>query len=171
MNEFFNLAAKIAYDNRVAAKQASDTWNKIKAAASKAGAKAKTIAKDPHFQKGAASAATGTVAGIIGKKSGMSGKGALGLGVGVAAGTDAALEGGSALHKKLNTYLGMRKLSKQKPVVEGEYSPVPGAKKVKGSNILVPQELSDYARGGVKPEKKKFSLPENGDGGKDGPRQ
>lgn len=99
MNEFFNLAAKIAYDNRIAAKEAGEKWDKIKAAASKAGEKAKTIAKNPHFQKGAASAATGTVAGIIGKKSGMSGKGALGLGVGVAAGTDAALEGGSALTK------------------------------------------------------------------------
>lgn len=143
MNEFFNLAAKIAYDNRVAAKQASDTWNKIKAAASKAGAKAKEIAGNKHFQKGAASAAAGTTAGVAGKMLGMSGKGAFGLGAGVAAGTEAGLEGGPALVKAIKDRIKSKK---------AKTDPTLGLRKVEGTNLVTHK---DY----FAPEEKKEEKP------------
>ena len=115
MNEFFQLAAKIAYDNKLSryygleAKVAGEKWDKIKGAASKAWNATKSgvgkAARNSHVQKGVASAAVGTTAGIVGKAKGMSGKGALGLGAGVAAGTEAGLYGGEYLFKKTKELL------------------------------------------------------------------
>lgn len=119
MNEFFQLAAKIAYDNKLSryygleAKVAGEKWDKIKGAASKAWNATKSgvgkAARNSHVQKGVASAAVGTTAGIVGKAKGMSGKGALGLGAGVAAGTEAGLYGGEYLFKKTKSLLEKRR--------------------------------------------------------------
>jgi len=149
MNEFFNLAAKIAYDNRIAAKEAGEKWDKIKAAASKAGEKAKTIAKNPHFQKGAASVAAGTTAGVAGKMLGMSGKGALGLGAGVAAGTEAGLEGGPALVKAIKDRINSKK---------SKVDPTLGLRKVEGTNLTTHK---DYLAPEAKKEKRPGPFKEN----------
>lgn len=132
MNEFFQLAAKIAYDNKLSryygleAKVAGEKWDKIKGAASKAWNATKSgvgkAARNPHVQKGVASAAVGTTAGIVGKAKGMSGKGALGLGAGVAAGTEAGLYGGEYLFKKTKSLLEKKRAQKEDKNSKATYS-------------------------------------------------
>lgn len=158
MNEFFQLAAKIAYDNKLSryygleAKVAGEKWDKIKEQAGKAWNATKSgvgkAAKNPHVQKGVASAAVGTTAGIVGKAKGMSGKGALGLGAGVAAGTEAGLYGGEYLFKKTKSLLEKRRFKNQRNAGEKAlgYDPNPKPGEAASGDISDSDKVTREAR-------------------------